>query len=321
MNLNVFFKLVEIQTKVASVIPFAFGSLYAFFAFDSFSFANAVIMFLSVIIFDMTTTAINNYVDYTKAIKKEGYGYETHNAIVSFGLNPKRVRFLIYFMLLLASVLGFLLFLRTDVVVLFLGMLSFAIGVLYSFGPIPISRTPFGEILSGLAMGFLLTFISIYIHIFDMGIIDIGLSHFVLSMSVNINFVVSIFIVCIPLVCGIANIMLANNICDIEDDIHNKRYTLPIYIGREKSLLLYKYTYVAGYVAIGIGMIFKILPISCIFVFFTVKPVFLNVSKFFELQTKKDTFVLSVKNFVLTNLVYIVSILPGIIASKILLAL
>ena len=39
-------------------------------------------MFLSMIIFDMTTTAINNYIDYPKAIKKKDLDDESHNAIV-----------------------------------------------------------------------------------------------------------------------------------------------------------------------------------------------------------------------------------------------
>ena len=92
MNIISFLKLVEIQTKVASVIPYLLGTFYALYRYDNFNIKNAIIMFLSMIIFDMTTTAINNYIDYSKAIKKEGYGYETHNAIVSYGLNPKAVR-------------------------------------------------------------------------------------------------------------------------------------------------------------------------------------------------------------------------------------
>ena len=143
MNISSFLKLVEIQTKVASVIPFLLGSFYAFYKYENFSVKNAIIMFLSMIIFDMTTTAINNYIDYTKAIKKEGYGYETHNAIVSNNLNPKGVRYLIYCMLLISAGLGLLLVKNTNIVVLLLGGLAFLIGILYTFGPIPISRTPF----------------------------------------------------------------------------------------------------------------------------------------------------------------------------------
>ena len=38
-----------------------------------------------------------------------------------------------------------------------------------------------------------------------------------------------------------------------------------------------------------------------------------NINKFNKLQTKKDTFVLAVKNFVITNLVYAITILAGVL--------
>ena len=95
MNFSSFLKLIEIQTKVASIIPFLFGSLYVYYRYHVFSIKNAVIMFISMIIFDMTTTMINNYMDYKQAIKKEGYGYEIHNPIVGDQLAPKQIKRLI----------------------------------------------------------------------------------------------------------------------------------------------------------------------------------------------------------------------------------
>lgn len=86
----------------------------------------------------MTTTAISNYMDYVKAIEKEGYGYEKHNAITRYNLNPKVVRLIIYVMLIIATTLGLLLVKSTNIIVLLIGVISFAIGILYSFGPIPI---------------------------------------------------------------------------------------------------------------------------------------------------------------------------------------
>ncbi|MBU3087082.1 1,4-dihydroxy-2-naphthoate polyprenyltransferase [Clostridium gasigenes] len=314
MNIQSFLKLVEIQTKVASVIPFMIGTSYVIFKFDNFNIKNAFLMFLAMIFFDMTTTAINNYMDYKKAIKKDGYGYETHNAVVSYNINPKTVRVTIYIMLVIAAVLGIVLVENTDIVVLALGMVSFTIGILYSFGPIPISRTPFGEILSGLTMGFIITFISVYIHIFDFNIIKItlSLSSNLLGLSLNINELVAIFIVSIPAIVGISNIMLANNICDIEEDIENKRYTLPIYIGKENALKIFKALYYIGFISIIVGVVFRILPWISLVTLIALKPINNNINEFMKLQTKKDTFILAVKNFVAMNGIYIVTIIVGI---------
>lgn len=311
MNIKSFFSLVEIRTKVASVIPFMIGTSYAIYRFENFSLKNAIIMFLSMIIFDMTTTAINNYMDYKKAIKKDGYGYEKHNAIVNFSMNPKTVRIIIYLMLIMASILGIVLVKNTDIIVLGLGIISFIIGILYSAGPIPISRTPFGEILSGFAMGFIIIFISTYIHIFDLNIVEFKIASNILGINFNIKELGAIFIVSIPAIMCIANIMLANNICDIDEDIENRRYTLPIYIGKENALNVYKVLYYIGFISIIIGIAFDVLPLISIITLLALKPVNKNVKEFMKLQTKKDTFILSVKNFIIMNGLYLITIIVG----------
>ncbi|MBE6053264.1 MAG: 1,4-dihydroxy-2-naphthoate polyprenyltransferase [Clostridium sartagoforme] len=318
MNIVSFLKLVEIQTKVASVIPFLLGTFYTLYRYDNFNIKNAIIMFASMIIFDMTTTAINNYMDYAKAVKKEGYGYETHNAIVKYNLNPILVKLTIYIMLSLATFLGLLLVKNTNIIVLLVGAVSFVIGITYSFGPIPISRTPFGEILSGLAMGFIITFLAIYIHIFDLKILSISFSN-LNNVSINLNIVelIYIFIISLPLIMGIANIMLANNICDIEDDIVNKRYTLPIYIGKENALKVFKWIYYIGFIAIVAGVLLRILPIVSIVTLLALKIVQKNINKFNKIQTKKDTFILAVKNCVIMNAFYALTVLVGVILSYI----
>ncbi|MCI6692284.1 MULTISPECIES: 1,4-dihydroxy-2-naphthoate polyprenyltransferase [unclassified Clostridium] len=314
MDIKSFLKLVEIQTKVASVIPYLLGTFYVLYRYENFNLKNAIIMFLSMIIFDMTTTVINNYIDYAKAIKKEGYGYETHNAIVSHNLNPKVVRTLICTMLVVAVTLGLILVKNTNIIVLLIGAISFVIGITYSFGPIPISRTPFGEIFSGLAMGFIITFLSIYIHIFDAGILSVNINE-LSNINISFNFIelIKIFIICLSPIMGISNIMLANNICDIDEDIENKRYTLPIYIGKENALRVFKWLYYIGFISIFIGILIRALPVVSIVTLLVLKVVQGNINKFNKLQTKKDTFILAVKNFVITNLVYVITILCGLI--------
>lgn len=311
MRIGSFLKLVEIQTKVASVIPYLLGTIFAIYKFDTFNIKNAILLFLSMLIFDMTTTAINNYIDYKKAIKKEGFGYETHNAIVKDNLNPTMVKVIILAMLLISSLLGIILFLSTDIIVLLIGVICFIIGVLYSFGPIPISRTPFGEIFSGITMGFFITFLAIYIHIFDQNILIINLASNTLNLSVNIDIIISLIIVTIPAIAGIANIMLANNICDMEDDFINRRFTLPIYIGKDNALNVFKWTYYIGFIAIIIGVVTKVLPITSIIALVAFKPVNDNIRTFFKVQSKKDTFILAVKNFVIANVIYIATIVVG----------
>lgn len=308
MNLRSFLKLVEIQTKVASIIPLIFGSIYTIYKYNEFNITNFILMLISLLAIDMTTTAINNYIDYKKAIKKYGFNYQHHNAIVKYSLSEFKVKLIILSLFLIASLFGLLLYLNTDSVVLLLGILSFCVGIIYSYGPLPISRLPFGEIFSGFFMGFVIVFISIYIHIFDNNFIELSYNNGVIQSKIDLFFLLEIFFVSLPLVLGITNIMLANNICDIEDDLINKRYTLPIFIGKEKSLKLFKIFYIIVYLIILILILLKVLPLFSLIVLLTFTIINKNINKFFKLQTKKDTFVLSVKNLLIINITYILSI-------------
>ena len=313
MTISSFIKLVELRTKVASVIPYLLGTFYTLYAFDTFKPINALLMFLSMLIFDMATTAINNYMDYKKAIQKEGYGYEVHNPIHSYELSLKSVGYIILTMLVLSAALGIMLALRTNIIVLLLGMLCFAIGVLYTFGPLPISRTPFGEAFSGITMGLILTFITIYIHIFDQNIIGISLFNNQLLMSLDLSVLVPIGIVCVPLITCIANIMLANNLCDMEEDLSNKRYTLPLYIGREKALILWECLYYVAYGAISIGILIKALPLTSAMTLFTLIPLRKNIKFFKAKQFKGETFIYAIKNFMFINVVYILTVVVALL--------
>jgi 1,4-dihydroxy-2-naphthoate octaprenyltransferase len=264
----------------------------------------------------MATTAINNYQDFKSANRKHGFGYESHNAIVKYNLSKSSVLATIIILLSSATIFGFLLFLNTNFVVLILGAISFIIGVLYSFGPIPISRTPFGEVFSGGFMGFMIPFIAIYIHVFDSNLLNISLKGGLLDININILEVLYIILISMPAIVGIANIMLANNICDIEDDIENKRYTLPIYIGKDNALTVFKVLYYTGYLSLIILFILKVAPLVTVLTFGTFGIVNKNIKIFYEKQTKKDTFVVGVKNFVLMTLTLVLTLAVAVILKR-----
>jgi len=313
MSIKSFLKYVEIQTKVASVIPFILGSVFAFYRYKSFNILNCIIMFISLITFDMTTTAINNYIDFKKAYKKEGYGYEFHNAIVRDGIKEKTASAIIYILLSIAVIFGILLTIKTNIIVLLIGTVSFAVGIFYTFGPLPISRMPLGEAFSGFFMGFIIMFLSIFIHIADKNLVSLTYINNILSLNINIKEVFFLFLLSIPAMGGIANIMLANNICDIEDDILNKRFTLPYYIGKNNALKLFEIFYYIGFIDIIILVLLKIDPIWSLITLVAFIPVFKNIKIFKANPSKKDTFALAVKNFVIMNTLHILTIVLGLI--------
>lgn len=313
MKIKAFLKLVEIQTKVASVIPFMTALVYVLYSTGRLNAVNMVVMFFSMLIFDMTVTALNNYFDYKRAEKKHGYNYEIHNSIVQYRLKNSTVRVVIIIMIVVSAALGLLLVYLTNIITLVLGAACFAIGIVYSYGPMPISRTPFGEIFSGLTMGLGIPFITYFINVFDQNVLNISLVSNTFSLSFDLYQIVGICLVSLPAVFGIANIMLANNICDMEDDLQNKRYTLPIVVGKERAIVLLKILFALAYAAIVAAVVLGVLPLYSLLTLLTIIPLTKNIKHFTANPTKKDTFGAIVGSFVMITVSLIITIGLGVL--------
>lgn len=313
MKIKAFLKLVEIQTKVASVIPFMTALVYVLYSTGRLNAVNMVVMFFSMLIFDMTVTALNNYFDYKRAEKKHGYNYEIHNSIVQYQLKISTVRVVIIIMIVVSAALGLLLVYLTNIITLVLGAACFAIGIVYSYGPMPISRTPFGEIFSGLTMGLGIPFITYFINVFDQNVLNISLVSNTFSLSFDLYQIVGICLISLPAVFGIANIMLANNICDMEDDLPNKRYTLPIVVGKERAIVLLKILFALAYAAIVAAVVLGVLPLYSLLTLLTIIPLTKNIKRFTANPTKKDTFGAIVGSFVMITVSLIITIGLGVL--------
>ncbi len=317
MKISSFFKLVEIQTKVASLMPFILGLLFTYDRYQTINPQLVSLFFISMICMDMGTTAVNNFMDYKRAIKKEGYNFEVHNVMARDDLSDNMAIAVIFILFCIAAGSGLILYLKTDWVILFFGILSFGIGVLYSYGPIPISRTPLGELFSGVVMGGFIFFIVTYIQIFEEGLIIAYMRASIFHMHIEMFEIAGIFLASTPLILMIANIMLANNICDVEDDIHNKRYTLPYFLGQERSLRLFTALYILCYLLIGISIAVGILPIANFLVLLTIYPIFQHIKQFKANPDKATTFVLSVKNLILFSAIWAVSFSISIVVTSV----
>jgi len=309
MSFRIFLELVEIKTKLASLLPFLIGLLFAIYHFGEFNPLNTAVFFVCMIIFDMTTTAINNYMDWKKAVDDPEFDYKNmHNVIGIHNLNEKIVVAAIFTMLIIAIALGIWLVYLTTFLVLFLGVLCFAIGIFYTFGPIPLSRLPLGELFSGITMGFGIRFLIIYVNVYHLELLGFSYIEGGLLIYMDILELLTILLISLPGVFTIANVMLANNICDLEEDRSNNRYTLVHYIGREASLKLFGILYLLSFLSIIVTAILGILPPLIGIVGFTLIPVIKNVKTFRETQIKSQTFVLSLKNLLLINGVTVIAL-------------
>ena len=151
MTRKSFFDLVEIRTKLASLFPFLIAVLFTNSYFHSFHLGKTLFFFFGMLAFDMATTAINNYMDFRKAHSEE-YKYQ-ENVIGKDQLSERTVVLIIFALIGFAAIVGLTLAVQTGWLLLVMGCACCFIGVFYTFGPIPLSRMPLGEVFSGVTMG------------------------------------------------------------------------------------------------------------------------------------------------------------------------
>ena len=299
MPLPAFFSLVEIKTKTASVIPFLTGTLYALYRYRSLRLLPLALFFLSMIAFDMFTTGLNNRQDHARAKKREGYNFERHNAIVHYGLSATTVDATLVLLFIVAVASGIGLVIVTDWLVLLMGAAAFTLGLLYSAGPMPVSRTPLGEAVSGIAMGFGIPFLACYIHLEPGTLFSLSMSWSGLNLGLEWLPMLGILSISAPCACCIANIMLANNLCDMEDDLANGRYTLPLTAGKVWGMRLFHLLYLIAVLAMPAAVVLGAASWLSLASLLVVPKVWGNMASFRKIQTKKETFGLAVQNFLL----------------------
>jgi len=285
----------EIKTKVASVFPFMVTLAYCFFLRHTIHVRDSAIFFVAMLLFDMVTTMINNYIN-LKEDNKRAYFSKPVMLLMIFGTAIVSAAIGLY----LSQTYGIAFFLA--------GLFCFIIGVGYTYGPTPISRSLYGEGSSGITMGFVIPYLVTAIN--APGLIQITFNHWNAAVQLDLAGLLKLLLVCIPLIFCIANIMLANNICDLEVD-KSTRYTMPRHIGRKKAVRLFAALYVLVYIAIIAACALRIIPWICLLVLPTALPVYRNIKQFQAKQVKSETFIISIRNFLLILVPYAICMWIG----------
>ena len=293
-----FLQYTEIKTKITSV--FAFTLCIAFFLMRQWTirWLPTLIFFLGMLIFDLATTTINNYID-----------SKTDDTELPFSRWQSLV--LTVILLLLAAGCGIWLVILSDLFVLFLGGCCFVCGIFYTFGPVPISRLPLGEVLSGLFYGFFIPWIFFYVNLESASFMQWLWQTPHLQLFVHLpNFLALILLSVAPFCCT-ANIMLANNLCDLEKDLLQGRRTLPSYIGKKYGLWLFALLAVLPHVSLVVLVLTGFSHPITLIALLTLFPVLNKVRQFFVRQDKRQTFALSLQNYLLIMVSFTLAMIIG----------
>ncbi len=296
-----FLDYVEIRTKITSTFTFAYTIAFLLLKKQPIHWGLTLLFFGSMFLFDLTTTGINNYID-------------TKNNHQTLQFKRRTALLIIYVLFAVSTLLGLLLAFQTDLVVLLVGGLCFLCGVFYTYGPVPISRMPLGEVMSGLFYGLLIPFLLLYINQPAGTYLALNVNLSTISLNLQVVPLLSLLLFSVAPFCTTANIMLANNICDLEKDIIVKRHTLPYYIGRN-ALTLFAGLYYMTYLATILMVILGILSPICLLSLISIIPVQKNINTFFAKQEKASTFLMAIKNFVIIMGTNTVVIFLGVLIS------
>ncbi len=212
--------LMRPRTLAAAFSPVFIGATFSYYAFGAahgtgLALFHSLLIFLAVVCAQIVANMWNEYCDFKSGLdhgQKIGNAGSVTRGAISMSLLLNLIKGFTVIPLLIG------IYLSATITWWYIpsGLLCILISFLYSGGPKPISRTPFGEIASGLAMGLAIVLITGYAWTRE------------LSWALWIPAIPSIYLV--------GAIMLTNNIRDYENDKSHGRRTLPIVLGRDRAL-------------------------------------------------------------------------------------
>lgn len=299
VSLDVFLELVEIKAKTASILPMLLGVCMSVYYYHSFNLINSILFFIAMLLFNMAVDMMDNYNDYNHAVDTEDYKKNT-NIIGREKISPRLVLTLILIFSIIAAGIGIYLVTRVGLPLLWMGIFCFAVGILYSSGPFPMNGLPVGEFFSGFTMSFMIMLISVYIN--KTGIFDWSWSN-----------LLKIWLVALPCELWISNLMLANNICDAQEDEDNHRHTIIHFIGVQQGLNSFTTKNVIAFLAIITAVMARLAPWTMLLTLLIIPFVVKQTKLLYHEQVKKRTFPCAVKILLVGSLAQVITYGVGVL--------
>lgn len=150
-------------------------------------------------------------------------------------VTPQRVMTATWIAFAVAVACGIYLTTVAGWVILVIGVLSIAAGVLYTGGPRPYGYAGFGEVFVFLFFGLVAVNGSYYVQLEELDALPLGL-------SISVGFLATAIIV-------------VNNVRDVETDRRAGKNTLAVRIGRERAVRLYQVLIGGGFVTLPIALV------------------------------------------------------------------
>lgn len=287
------------HTWAASVCPALFGLLYCGLRGLPLGPFRSAALFAACVLMQSAVNTLNDYFDFVKGTDSADDHVEVSDAtLVYAGIAPKSALWLGLGYLGTAAVLGIACCIGSGIAPLLVGLFGGAMIVFYSAGPCPVSYLPVGELVSGFTMG---------------GLIPLGI-----AACGSGRLMPEVLLYSLPFIVSIGLIMMSNNGCDIEKDQTAGRRTLPVLLGRKKTLTAYR-----TLIVFWLGLL-AVLPLLLVGAPGALCPVLLvltarkAVGRLLKLELQPQQRILQMKSIAAANIVCNGAYLAALAAARIL---
>lgn len=253
------------RTLAAALGPTILGAAFSYYAFGALhgtglAIFHTILIFLAVVSAQIIANLWNELKDFKSGLDA-GQKIGNAGSLTRGAVTPKLISTMIKVLMIVPIIIG--LYLSSTITWWYIptGIICILISFLYSGGPKPISRTPFGEISSGIAMGFAIVLITGYAW----------------TRELSLAFLIP----ALPATLLVGSIMLTNNIRDIRNDEKHGRRTLPIILGRDRAISLMSIAYIFNFIWIGAWIYLKVLPIPALLTLIAIIPAFKTIKTFY----------------------------------------
>ncbi|MCI1986521.1 MAG: UbiA family prenyltransferase [Lactobacillus sp.] len=301
-----FLELIRLPAKAASLLPFLFGVSYAWMRWGQLDWLNTGLYFVGQMSIALFVTGFNNVQDFYKAT--DAQYRQTQNIIGREHLDPRRILWLMLGFLALACTMGLLLVWRTNLSLLVIGGAAIFVAIFYTYGPVPLSRLPSGELLAGLCEGFGTIFIAVFVNHAPQPV-TLAVDWTAFRFGIDMATCLQLLLIALPIVILDGTVMFADNICDLNQDQRNQRFTLPYYLGKDRALRVYPWLPRSAFALIVVGVVLQVLPWPLLATLGLWPLVAKNTRGFQAKQSKAETFNLAIKSLLLVSVAEVLLIL------------
>lgn len=205
------------RTLPAAVVPVMVGSALAIYQGIFFPVYSIIALLCSILI-QIGTNFANDLYDHLKGSDtKERKGPQ--RVLASGLISVKEMEWGIFFIFLLAFLLGLYLVYSVGLIILWIGVFSIVAGLAYTAGPFPLAYNGLGDLFVFIFFGIVGTVGTYYLHVQQFNLLA--------------------FLISLPVGGLITNILIVNNYRDIEEDKSNGKNTLAVLLGKEFSRFEY----------------------------------------------------------------------------------